>query len=119
MEPYSRNLREPSRELRRDMTDPERVLWHRIRCKQIHGVHFYRQKPLLAFIVDFYCPKAKLVIELDGSQHHTAEHQARDRQRDARLGALGIRVVRFDNRQVLCEIDAVLDVIRRIMVHRC
>ena len=51
------------------MTDAERMLWQRLRRKQIHGLQFYRQKPLLSYIVDFYCPQAALVIELDGSQH--------------------------------------------------
>lgn len=67
MDPYRKILKEPARLLRSNMTDAEQVLWHRIRRKQIQGVQFYRQKPLLAFIVDFYCPVAKLVIELDGS----------------------------------------------------
>jgi very-short-patch-repair endonuclease len=118
MEPYRRELKQPSRALRRRMTDAERILWQCIRHKQIHGLQFYRQKPLLSFVVDFYCPKAKLVIELDGSQHHTPEHRARDRERDARLQALELRVLRFDNRQVEHELDAVLDVIRRVVVQR-
>jgi very-short-patch-repair endonuclease len=113
MEEYGRKLKASSRELRKQMTDAERALWQRVRRKQIHGLQFYRQKPLHSFIVDFYCPAAKLVIELDGSQHFEPEHQARDRQRDAQLSASGLRVLRFDNRQVLREMDAVLEVVRR------
>jgi very-short-patch-repair endonuclease len=113
MNPYDRKLKPVSRELRKQMTDAEQALWQRVRRKQILGLQFYRQKPLLSFVVDFYCPAAKLVIKLDGSQHHEPEHQARDRERDARLDALGLRVLRFDNRQVLCEMDAVLETIRR------
>jgi very-short-patch-repair endonuclease len=90
------------------MTDAEQVLWHRIRRKQIQNVQFYRQRPLLSFIVDVYCPAAKLVVELDGSQHFETGHQAKDRARDAALAGLGLRVLRFDNRQVLLETDAVL-----------
>ena len=100
------------------MTDAEQVLWQRIRRKQIQNVQFYRQKPLLAFIVDFYCPAAKLVIELDGSQHSEAEHQAKDQDRDAALASLGLRVLRFDNRQVLLETDAVLNVIDGMVKER-
>ncbi len=111
---YNRALKQPSRELRKNLTDAEQALWQRIRRKQIRGLQFYRQKPLLSFIVDFYCPAANLVIELDGSQHYEPEHAARDRERDARLAALGLRVLRFDNRQVLREMDAVLDVIWRV-----
>ena len=115
MEPYRKTLKKPARSLRNNMTDAEQMLWYRIRRKQIHGVQFYRQKPLLAFVVDFYCPAAKLVIELDGSQHFEAEHQAKDQDRDAALASLGLRVLRFDNRQVLLETDAVLGVIDEVV----
>ena len=108
MEPYRKILKEPARSLRTRMTDAEQALWHRVRRKQIQNVQFYRQKPLLSFIVDFYCPAAKLVVELDGSQHFETGHQAKDRARDAALAGLGLRVLRFDNRQVLLETDAVL-----------
>jgi very-short-patch-repair endonuclease len=93
------------------MTDAEQALWHKLRRKQIQGMQFYRQKPLLSFIVDFYCPAAKLVIELDGSQHVEAVHQAQDIQRDSALAKLKLHVLRFDNRQVLTEMDAVLAMI--------
>ncbi len=111
MEPYRKILKEPARALRTNMTDAEQVLWHRIRRKQIQNVQFYRQKPLLSFIVDFYCPAAKLVVELDGSQHLETGHQAKDQARDAALAGLDLHVLRFDNRQVLLETDAVLAVI--------
>ena len=111
MERYNQTLKEHSRALRANMTDAEQVLWHRLRRKQIQGVQFYRQKPLLSFIVDFYCPAAKLVIELNGSQHFETEHQARDQARDAALAGIGLHVLRFDNRQILLETDAVLAVI--------
>ena len=118
MERYSPKLKENSRSLRTNMTDAEQVLWQRIRRKQIQGVQFYRQKPLPTFIVDFYCPVAKLVIELDGSQHFAEKHQTKDQERDAALTGLGLRVLRFDNRQVLLETDAVLVVIDEIVKGR-
>jgi very-short-patch-repair endonuclease len=108
MEPYRKTLKESARALRTSMTDAEQVLWHRTRRKQIQNVQFYRQKPLLTFIVDFYCPAAKLVVELDGSQHLETGHQAKDQARDATLAGLGLHVLRFDDRQVLLETDAVL-----------
>lgn len=111
MEPYSRRLKRFSRSLRSAMTDAELHLWRRLRNKQLCGVQFYRQKPLLTFIVDFYCPKAKLVIELDGAQHVEPEHQAKDGQRDEALATIGLKVLRFDDRQVLMETGAVLEVI--------
>ena len=111
MQSYNQKLIINSRALRSEMTDVEQKLWRRVRFKQVRGLQFYRQKPLLAFIVDFYCPKAKLVIELDGSQHFEEEHRAADAERDAALKGLGLRVLRFDNRQVLLEIEAVMTVI--------
>ena len=118
MQPYNQKLIINSRTLRSDMTDAERLLWKRLRFKQVCGLPFYRQKPLLKFIVDFYCPKAKLVIELDGSQHLEEEHRAADAERDAALAGLGLRVLRFDNRQVLTEIEAVMVVIDAVVCER-
>jgi very-short-patch-repair endonuclease len=93
------------------MTDAEQCLWQRIRNKQVGGVQFYRQKTLLSFIVDFYSPRVKLVIELDGSQHFDPEYQAKDHQRDVLLEREGLKILRFDDRQVLTETEAVLKVI--------
>jgi very-short-patch-repair endonuclease len=115
MQPYNQKLIINSRALRSEMTAAEQLLWKRVRFKQVRGLPFYRQKPLLAFIVDFYCPKAKLVIELDGSQHFEEAHRAADAERDAALTGLGLRVLRFDNRQVLLEIEGVMEVIDKVV----
>ena len=109
MQPYNKNLKQASRDLRNNMTDAEQLLWHRLRRKQILGLQFYRQKPILNFIVDFYCPAANLVIECDGGQHYTAEGLEADRARDQALAQLGLNVLRFDNRQILTEIDGVVE----------
>ena len=111
MQPYNNKLKPLARSLRSNMTDAEQCLWQRIRNRQIGGAQFYRQKTLLSFIVDFYSPKAKLVIELDGGQHFEPEHQAKDQKRDAQLARAGLKVLRFDDRQVLTETEAVLKVI--------
>ena len=111
MKPYNKNLKQPSRELRKNMTDAERLLWSRVRRKQIKSVQFYRQKPLGNYIVDFYCPAANLVVKVDGGQHYTEEGKARDRRRDDDLVSLDLKVLRFSNLDVLKEIDAVLQVI--------
>lgn len=111
MKPYNKNLKQASRDLRNNMTDAEKYLWSKIRNKQILGVQFYRQKPILNFIVDFYCPSANLVIECDGSQHYTDEGLEADRIRDHALEQLGLKVLRFDNRQVMGEIDAVVQIV--------
>ncbi|MDO8845735.1 endonuclease domain-containing protein [Methylicorpusculum sp.] len=112
--PYDKSLKPNSRALRNRMTDAEQKLWQCLRRKQINGWQFYRQKPLGPYIVDFYCAAAFLVIELDGSQHFEAEHREADRQRNEYLRGLGLTVLRFDNRQVLLEMEAVLEIIRRI-----
>jgi very-short-patch-repair endonuclease len=111
MQPYNNKLKPLARALRSNMTDAEQCLWQRIRNRQISGVQFYRQKALLSFIVDFYCPKMKLVVELDGGQHFESEYQAKDQKRDIELGHAGLKILRFDNRQVLAETEAVLKVI--------
>ncbi|WP_336931843.1 endonuclease domain-containing protein [Acinetobacter bereziniae] len=111
MKPYNKNLKQASRDLRNNMTDAEKFLWSKIRNKQILGVQFYRQKPILNFIVDFYCPSANLVIECDGSQHYTDDGLEADRIRDHALQQLGLKVLRFDNRHVMVEIDAVVQVV--------
>ena len=79
--------------------------------KQILGLQFYRQKPLLNFIVDFYCPSANLVVECDGSQHYTDEGLEADRVRNEALTQLGLKVLRFDNGQVIGQIDGVVEVV--------
>ena len=118
MQPYNKNLKQPSRDLRNSMTDAEQLLWQRLRRKQILGLQFYRQKPILNFIVDFYCPSVSLVIECDGGQHYTAEGLEADRVRDEALAELGLTVLRFDNRQVLTEIDAVVEKIYCVVEQR-
>ena len=118
MQPYNKKLKQPSRDLRNNMTDAEQLLWQRLRRKQILGLQFYRQKPILNFIVDFYCPSANLVIECDGGQHYTAEGLEADRARDQALAQLGLNVLRFDNRQILTETDAVVDQIYWIAKQR-
>ncbi len=104
-------LKERTRRRRTQMTDSERAMWGRLRRKQVQAVQFYRQKPIGNYIVDFYAPKAKIVVEVDGSQHMESEQAARDLQRDAFLASQGLRVLRFDDRQVPKEIEGVMEAI--------
>ena len=108
---YNRKLKEQARQLRTQMTDSERALLERLRRKQVQSVQFYRQKPIGNYIVGLYAPKAKIVVEVDGSQHMESERAARDLQRDAFLASQGLRVLRFDDFQVLKEIEGVMEVI--------
>lgn len=118
MLPYRSDLKNNARQLRKNMTDSERAFWKRLRGKQILGVQFYRQKPVGGYIVDFFAPKVKMVVEVDGSQHRESDHVEKDKRRDAYLWRLGLRVLRFDSRQVLLETDGVVDVIYREMLER-
>ena len=111
MQPYSRDLKILSQKLRSTQTEAERKLWQRINRDQLSGFRFNRQKPLLSYIVDFCCLKAKLVIELDGSQHYEPDYQEKDRLRDAELNSLGFTVMRFDNHSVMTNIDGVVEAI--------
>ncbi|MFV5589847.1 endonuclease domain-containing protein [Acinetobacter variabilis] len=111
MKPYNKNLKQASRDLRNNLTDAEKLLWSKLRGKQILGLQFYRQKPILNYIVDFYCPAANLVIECDGSQHFTDEGLEVDRMRDDALAQLGLKVFRFDNGQLVEQLDSVVEVI--------
>jgi len=91
------------------MTLPEKRLWSRIRRKQINNLQFYRQKVLGHYIVDFYCPVAKLVIEVDGGHHFLPENMFYDQERTNYLESLGLRVIRFTNREVMANIDGVIE----------
>jgi very-short-patch-repair endonuclease len=82
---YNPRLKSIARQLRRNLTDIESASWMRLRRKQLAGVQFYRQKPLGNHIVDFYAPRVKLVIEIDGSQHFEPPHVEKDRERDEYL----------------------------------
>lgn len=109
--PYRSDLKQTARMLRRNMTDSELMLWSKLRGKQIVGVQFYRQKPIGDYIVDFYAPRARLVIEIDGSQHMKPENMEKDSQRDAFFDRLGIKVLRFDSRTIFKETEGVLETI--------
>ena len=109
--PYLWGLTTVVRKLRRNMTEAERLLWSRLRRKQIGGVCFYRQRIIGEYIVDFYCPEARLVVEVDGGQHFQDEGKEKDGIRDSYLKEQGLRVLRFDNHQVMKNMDAVLEVI--------
>ena len=111
MKAHPAALKRNARALRANMTDAEQRLWVRLRRRQVRGVQFYRQKPIGPYIVDFYAAQGMLVVEVDGSQHLAPGGVAEDARRDAYLSGLGIRVLRFDNLQVMRELDAVLEYI--------
>ena len=96
--PKDNSQLETARRLRREMTPHERKLWFLFLCK--YPVKIYKQRIIGRFIVDFYCASAKLVIEVDGSQHYEPQGIAHDTERSQFLTALGLEVLRFSNRDV-------------------
>lgn len=100
---------ERARRLRRNETDVERRLWHRLRNGQIHDAQFRRQHPAGRYVLDFYCPALALAVELDGGQH--AQAGTRDRDRDEWLKQQGVTVLRFWNSDVVENLNGVLEVI--------
>ena len=108
---YKSNLKPIGRQLRSEMTECERLLWSRLRRKQLHGVQFYRQKPIGGYIVDFYAPAARLVVEVDGLRHQDHIHAKNDAHRDESLKSQGLRVLRFTNLQVIDDLDSVVWVV--------
>lgn len=98
-----------ARELRSNMTDAEHLLWQRLRQRQLHGHKFRRQMPIGPYIADFVCLEARLIVELDGSQHQ--EQHGYDQQRDDWLQQQGFQILRFWNNDVFNNIEGVLTVI--------
>ena len=98
-----------AKELRKNLTEAEKSLWTKLKGNQINGLRFKRQHPIGKFIVDFYCHKASLVIELDGSIHNELEVAERDKGREYELERLGLKVVRFTNKEVLENIEKVVE----------
>ncbi len=98
-----------ARELRENQTDAERLLWSRLRGRQLAGFKFRRQHPVPPFIVDFACIEARLIVELDGGQH--AENASADARRTACIEREGFRILRFWNNEVLGNLEGVLETI--------
>jgi very-short-patch-repair endonuclease len=100
-----------ARDLRHPLTPTERQLWTRVRNRQL-GYKIRRQHPIFRFIADFFCAEAMLVIEIDGDTHGEPEQAKYDKVRTEWLEARGYRVMRFDNRDVMQNMEGVLEAIR-------
>ena len=99
--------RSRARQLRKNPTDAERLLWQKLRFWQVDGRKFRRQQPLGGYIVDFVCLERRLIVELDGGQH--ADRNAYDKKRDDWLRSQGFVILRFWNHDVLNNIDGVME----------
>jgi very-short-patch-repair endonuclease len=104
-----------AKRLRRAMTLPEVVLWSVLRGARIDGLRFRRQHPIGPYVLDFYCPSARLCVEIDGAVHALDAQAGHDRERDAWLAQNGIRVLRVAAADVLD--DRCIDDVVRSIVH--
>ena len=114
--PKDNNQLEIARQLRREMTPQERKLWYLF--LRTYPVKIYKQRIIGKFIVDFYCACAKLVIEVDGSQHYEPQGMAYDAERSAFLTSLGLEVLRFSNRDIERNFNSVSEQIDLVIHQR-
>ena len=102
------SLKARRKELRKNQTDCERIVWQRLRNRQINKLKFFRQYSLGAYILDFYCPEIRLAIELDGGQHMKEESKEYDQQRSSYLETNRVKILRFWNHEVYRNLEGVL-----------
>lgn len=113
--PYNKNLKEFSRDLRSHSTLSEILLWQKLRASQFRGYAFNRQKPLGNYIVDFYCLKLNLVIEVDGNSHFFEESEVEDQKRQKVIERMGVNFLRFSDLEVKRSMSFVLEEIGYFM----
>jgi very-short-patch-repair endonuclease len=105
-------LKETRVYLRRNLTGAELVLWEVLRDKKLCGRKFRRQHSIGYYVADFYCPSERLIIELDGQHHFTPDGRTKDLERDKHLEMKNIKVIRFENREILNNLTNVLKTIK-------
>jgi len=103
-----------ARRLRNQSTKAEQIMWRVLRNRQLSGYKFYRQVPLGAYVVDFWCKSRQFIIEIDGGIHVGRETQ--DQERDRVLSGLGYRIIRFTNDQVINDLNQVVEVIKTSLI---
>ena len=99
-------MRERAKELRRSATPAEKILWKELRTNKLQGLHFRRQQIIHGYFADFYCHQQELIVELDGGIHEFQKEY--DAEREAQLNALGFRVIRFTNDEIIKDLKTVL-----------
>jgi very-short-patch-repair endonuclease len=105
----SRKTFSNARNLRSNLTKAEELLWQNLRNRRLKGFKFRRQHPIAGYIADFYCHEARLVIEIDGGIHDLSDYQEHDIGRTIELEKLGIKVIRFKNKEILSDPEKVLN----------
>ena len=107
--PYRKELKAIARELRNNAQLSEVLLWNQLKRNQLHGYDFHRQKPILDYIIDFYCPELMLAIEIDGKYHMQDETALRDVKRQERIEELGVSFLRFTDTEVRYHMQSVIN----------
>jgi very-short-patch-repair endonuclease len=107
---YNPRLKQIARKLLKDMTLAEILLWKEIKGKKVLGCDFHRQKPIDEYVVDFYCPRLKLVLEIDGDSHD--EKEELDKIRQEKLESKGLTVLRFWDLDVRANVDGIVEQLR-------
>lgn len=98
------------RSLRKIIPEPENILWYHLRARRLNGIKFRRQYSIGRYVIDFYCPTARLAIEIDGDSHfESTKVRDYDQQRQKYIEACGIRMLRFSNQEVMKNLDGVLE----------
>lgn len=107
-----------AKKLRTQQTGTEKVLWKKLDKSNFENLRFRRQHPIGRFIVDFYCHKLMLAIELDGSVHNKTEVAERDEGREHELKKLRLRILRFTNHDVIHDMDHILEKIKKLKTQK-
>lgn len=107
--PYNHKLNLLARKLRNNSTYAEVLLWNQLKNKKLKGYDFHRQKPILNYILDFFCHELYLAIEVDGITHDSEIQQAKDKVRQAEIEALGIFFLRFKDSDIKTQMDSVIN----------
>ncbi|MDC0449212.1 endonuclease domain-containing protein, partial [bacterium] len=97
--------------LRTNSTEPEIILWNQLRNKKFHNTKFKRQYSVGLYVLDFYCPRYRLAIELDGRHHESKNTKKYDKERTKQLDEVGIKVLRFRNEKVVNNLGRILEII--------
>ena len=109
-----KELESRRKELRNNSTYAEVFFWQQIKKGQLEGRKFRRQTSIGSYIVDFYCPEEKIVVELDGEVHFNEEARKYDKERTEYLESIGLRVIRFENQDVLKNTEYVMNTIKKL-----
>ncbi|MCW8805151.1 MAG: endonuclease domain-containing protein [Ignavibacteriaceae bacterium] len=111
-------LKDKRKRLRNNPTQAEAFLWGHLKKSKLEGRKFRRQSSIKNYIVDFYCPEEKLVIELDGDFHFDEKAMKEDEKRTKKIEEEGIKVIRFENQEVLLNLDKVLNEIKSEFINK-